>query len=216
MIKVFIADDHAIFRDGLRLLLENAGDIMVAGEAENGHDAVKEVKRLLPDIVIMDIAMTGLNGIEATHQIHESCPSIKVLILSMYSTSEHISRALKAGAVGYLVKESAGRELVDAIHAVHHGHHYLSQKITDTAIDDYLFYKDVSEAKSLLEKLNQREREVLQMVVEGKTSIEIADLLFLSPKTIETYRSRIMQKLGINNIPGLVKFAIKHGITSVE
>jgi DNA-binding NarL/FixJ family response regulator len=166
--------------------------------------------------VIMDIAMPELNGIEAARQIREVCPTAQVMILSMHSTSEHIFRALQAGARGYLLKESAGVEVAKAIRAVRAGRRYLSQEIAEGMIDDYIQYRAVAETKSPLERLSPREREILQLVVEGKSSAEIADMLFLSPKTVGTYRSRLMQKLGIDDLPSLVKFAIQHGLTSLE
>lgn len=215
-IKVFIADDHAVFRDGLRSLLEAQKDITVIGEAANGRDAVREVKRLKPDVVIMDIAMAELNGIEAAAQISGALPSSRVVILSMYKSDEHISRSLKAGAWGYLLKESAGAEVIDAIRTVHAGQRYLSRKVLDQVWKDYLSPGISREIKDPLAVLSQREREVLQLVVEGKTSSEIAEILFLSPNTVDTYRSRIMQKLSMDNIPSLVKFAIQHGLTTLE
>jgi DNA-binding NarL/FixJ family response regulator len=213
MISVFIADDHAVVRDGLRLLLEAQAGITVAGDAADGRQTVQQMMRLCPDVVIMDIAMPELNGIEATRKIREACPSTQVIILSMYATSEHIFRALQAGAKGYLLKESAGTEVVNAVRTVHSRRRYLSKKIDEMMIDSYIKQHQISEAKSPLESLSSREREVLQFVVEGKSSAEIAISLSLSPKTVETYRSRLMHKLNINNIPSLVKFAIQHGLT---
>ena len=215
-ITVFLADDHAVVRDGLRFLLEAQHDITVVGDAANGRDAVRQVAQLCPDVVIVDIAMPDLNGIEATRQIRETHPSAQVIILSMHSTTEHVFRALQAGARGYLLKESAGVEVISAVRAVHAGRRYLSEKLSDQVIDDYVRQRDAAEAESPLARLSPREREVLQLVVEGKSSAEIAGILFLSPTTIETYRSRLMQKLGISDLPGLVKFAIQHGLTPLE
>jgi DNA-binding NarL/FixJ family response regulator len=160
----------------------------------------------------MDIAMPELNGIEATRQIHDASPSTQVLILSMHSTTEHIFRALRAGARGYLLKDSAGTEVVDAVRAVHAGRRYLSQKIASTVLDDYISERHRS---SPLDSLSPRERQILQLVAEGKSSAEVAALLFLSPKTVDTYRSRMMQKLSIGDLPTLVKFAIQHGVTQL-
>ncbi|MFQ6102095.1 MAG: response regulator [Anaerolineae bacterium] len=215
-IRVFLADDHAVVRDGLRFLLEAQDDIEVIGAAANGRDAVRQVAKLRPDVVIVDIAMPDLNGIEATWQIRETCPSAQVIILSMHSTSEHVFRALQAGARGYLLKESAGIEVVTAVRAVHAGRRHLSQRISDQMIDDYAHQRGAVEAESPLARLSPREREVLQLVVEGKSSAEIAAILSLSRKTVETYRSRLMNKLGISGLPGLVKFAIQHGLTPLE
>jgi len=215
-ITVFLADDHAVVRDGLRYLLEAQPDFDVVGDAANGRQTLQLVKQLCPDVAVMDIAMPELNGIDATHQICRDCPSTQVIILSMFSTTEHVNRALLAGALGYVLKESAGIELINAVRAVHTGHHYLSQKLSDRLIDDYLHQRDASDEPSTLERLTPPEREVLQLVVEGKSSAEIASTLSLSVKTVETYRSRLLHKLEINDIPGLVKFAIQHGLTPLD
>ena len=215
-IRVLIADDHAVFRDGLRLLLEAQNDITVVGEAANGRLSVQQAERLHPDIVVMDIAMPDLNGIEATEQIRKTYPSTQVVILSMHATTEHIFQALRSGAKGYLLKESAGMEVVNAVRAVYAGRKYLSQQIAETVVDNYILQRQGKPDRSPLEHLSSREREILQLVVEGKTSAEIAKVLFISPKTVETYRSRLMEKLGISDIPGLVKFAIQHGLTPLK
>ena len=215
-IKVFLADDHAIVLDGLCALLEVEKDIRIVGVASNGREAVRQVQNLNPDVVIMDIAMPKLNGIEATQQILEIFPSIRVIILSMHSSNEYIFRALQAGARGYLLKASAGQEVVKAIRKVHDGNRYFSEFITEIVIDDYVYQRQTAWRERPLERLSAREREVLQMVVEGKSSVEIAKDLFLSPKTIETYRSRLMQKLGVSDLPSLVKFAIRHGVTTID
>jgi DNA-binding NarL/FixJ family response regulator len=211
-ITVLIADDHAVVRDGLRLLLENQPDISVIGEVADGREAVDAALRLKPDVVVMDLAMPHLNGADATAQILEKQESTRVVMLSMHSTAEHVFRALQAGALGYLRKESAGSEVVDAVRTVHAGRRYLSQKITESVVDDYIRKRSV---ESPLESLSQREREILQLLVEGRSGIEIARLLHVSPKTVDTYRSRMMQKLGIGDLPGLVKFALQHGLTTL-
>jgi DNA-binding NarL/FixJ family response regulator len=215
-INVFLADDHAVVRDGLRFLLEAEGDIKVVGDAANGRDAVRLVSELRPDIVILDIAMPELNGIEAAKQIREADPSAQIIMLSMYSSAEHVFRALQAGARGYLLKESGGTDVVQAVRAVLAGRRYLSEEISEGMIDDYILQRQVVEAESPLAQLSSREQEVLQLVVEGKSSAEIAEALFLSPKTVGTYRSRVMQKLGVNDLPSLIKFAILHGLTPLE
>lgn len=214
-IRVFMADDHTVIRDGLRLLLEARGGIKVVGEAADGRAAVKQVEELEPEVVVMDISMPELNGIEATRQIRRACPSTQVVILSMHATSEHIFRALRAGAAGYVLKESAGQEVVDAVLAAHAGHRFLSPQATEALVDDYLRQADPA-GTSPIERLSPREAEILQLVVEGRSSAEIAAALFLSPKTVETYRSRLMQKLSISDLPSLVKFAIQHGLTPLE
>lgn len=212
-ISTYLADDHTVVIDGLRSLLEAEPDIKVIGHANDGRSAVQEIGRLMPDVVIMDIAMPDLNGIEAAQLIQSRFPAIRVIILSMHSNSEHVTRALQAGAKGYLLKASAGNEVIEAVRMVHAGRRYLSRKIADTVVDDYIGKRH---AASLLDELSSRERQVLQLIAEGNSIAAIATALALSPRTVETYRSRLMQKLGISNLPALVKFAIRHGITSLE
>jgi len=208
-ITVLLADDHAVVRDGLRALLESGQDLRVVGIAGNGRDAVAEAQRLRPDIVIMDIAMPDLDGVEATRRIVDRSPDTRVLILSMYLSAEHIHRALQAGAQGYVLKESAGDEVIEAIRAVMAGKRYLSHRITETVIDDYL--RNGANV-SPIDSLSLRERDVLQLVVEGRTNATIAQVLSLSPKTVETYRTRIMRKLKVRDTVELVKFAMRHGL----
>ncbi|WP_232511812.1 response regulator transcription factor [Herbaspirillum sp. meg3] len=212
-IRIYIADDHTIVRDGLAVMLQVHSDIKVVGSGSDGRQAVKEVASLRPDIVIMDIAMPNLNGIEATLLLKDEAPGVKTIMLSMYATKEHIFRALQAGARGYLLKNSAGSELVNAIRVVQSGQRYLSQKIADTVVDDYLLDHRVT---GPLDALSAREREVLQLVAEGHSSAQVAAMLSLSPKSIETYRSRLMQKIGVSDLPSLVKFSIHHGLISLE
>lgn len=215
-ISVLLADDHAVLRDGLRMLLEVHSDINVVADVANGRDAVSKTAQLSPDVVVMDIAMPQLNGIEATRQIHEIRPSTEVIILSIYSTNEHIFRAFQAGARGYLLKEVAGAEVVNAVRAVKAGQRYLSQKISDKVVDEYMCQYSTIEDRSPMASLSPREREILQLVAEGKSSAQIGNALHLSAKTIETYRSRLMNKLDVSDIPSLVKFAIQHGLTPLE
>jgi DNA-binding NarL/FixJ family response regulator len=213
-IRVFLADDHAVVRDGLRYMLEAQGDIVVVGDAADGRQAVRQVAQLKPDVALLDVAMPELNGIDATLQIRTDVPGTQVIILSMHSTTEHIVGALRAGALGYLLKESAGVEVVNAVRAVQAGQRYLSRKIAESLIDEYLQF--TAEAVSPLDRLTGREREILQMVAEGKTSAQIGDILSISTKTVETYRSRIMHKLQLTDLPGLVRFAIQHGLITLE
>lgn len=215
-IKVMLVDDHAIIRDGLRLLLQTQPDIEVVGDAANGRQAVQQARQLQPDIIVLDIVMPELNGIEAASHILQLDPAPQIIMLSMHASNEHVFRALRAGARGYLLKESAGVEVIKAVRAVHNGQRYLSHKISEQMIDDYLHHRDVNEQESPLDRLSAREREVLQLVVEGKSSTQIAEILYLSPKTVDTYRSRLMQKLEIHDLPSLVKFAILHGMTPPE
>jgi len=215
-ITVFLADDHAVLREGLKLLLESQEDIRVIGDAANGRETVRQASKLRPDIIIMDISMPELNGIDATCRILEMCPSTRVIILSMHAASEHILHALKAGAQGYLLKESAGNEIIQAVRAVYGGSRYLSRKISDKLIDNYLLKYGDDDLEDPLSKLSPREKEIMQLVVEGKSSTEIANIIFLSPKTVETYRSRLMQKLNVTDIAALVKLALKCGLIPLE
>lgn len=203
-------------RDGLRALLEAQPDLKVTVDVANGREAVQRAAECCPDVAILDITMPELNGIEAARQILEICPSVHIIILSMHATTEHIARALLVGAQGYLLKESAGVEVTKAVRAVSTGQRYLSQKISDKLIDDYIRQGQAHGEQNPLTRLSPRELEILQLVVEGKSSADIAATLSLSPKTIETYRSRLMQKLDITDLPSLVKFAIQYGITSLE
>lgn len=206
-VRILIADDHAIVREGLTLILEFSG-MVVAGEARDGRDAVALADAFRPDVVVMDIAMPELNGIDATRMIHDRFPDVRVIVLSMHNTREHVFRAMQAGARAYLLKESAGAGLVDAVRAVVKGECYFGEGV-DAPLP-------AVSSKSPLDSLSPREREVIQLVVEGRTSAEIAESLSLSPKSIETYRSRLMVKLGVGNIPALVKFALQHGITPTQ
>jgi DNA-binding NarL/FixJ family response regulator len=215
-VSVYIADDHAVVRDGLRALLEANPDIKVVGDAANGRLAVSQVQALQPDVVLMDISMPELNGIDATRQILQSSPQTRVIILSILGTPEHVFRALQAGARGYLLKESAGREVMEAVLSVHTGQTYLSQPITDTLISDYLLQRGQGREKGPLERLSQREREILLLVVQGRSSADIGASLHLSPKTVESYRSRMMQKLGVSDLASLIKFAIQQGLISLD
>lgn len=215
-ITVFLADDHAVVRDGLKLLLETQADLQVVGEATDGRQAVRRVAQLHPRVAILDIAMPELNGIEAARQIRETCPETQVIILSMHSSREHIFQALQAGVRGYLLKEAAGIEVIQAVRAVDAGRRYLSQKIADLVIDEYLAQGQTAAGDSPLTRLAPREREILQLVAEGKSTAEIAQILPLSPKTVDTYRSRLMTKLGLKDLSALIKFALQHGLIQPE
>jgi len=212
-ISVFLAGKHGVVRDGLCLLLEAQSDMRVAGQAANGREAVQAVRRLRPDVALLDSALPELNGIEAADELRAACPSCAVLILSPSAAVEQIFRALRAGARGYVLLESSGAELVDAVRAVHGGYRFLSRGITGAVLDDYVSERH---AASPLDSLSRRERQILQLVTEGKSSAHAARLLFLSPKTVETYRSRLMRKLGVDNFSSLVKFAIEHGLIPLE
>ena len=215
-IRVLVADDHAIIREGLRVMLGNQPDMEVIGTASNGYEAIRLADQNKPDVVVIDISMPELNGIEAIQQILPRHPDIKVIVLSIHETKPYIYRTLKAGAKGYLIKETAGLEVVDAVRAVYRGERYLSQRISDLLTDGSFRNLEVSMEVSPLEQLSSREREILQLVAEGKTSQEIAIRLSISPKTVDTYRSRLMGKIGVEDVAGLVKFAIQNGVISLE
>ena len=215
-IRVILAEDHAIVRQGLRSLLEQSENIEVIAEAEDGREAVNKTEQLKPDIVLMDISMPILNGIEATRQIKKKFPDIKVLILTMHTTEEYISQILHAGASGYLVKKSAHYELLSAIKAIQKGHSYLSPLVSKKVVDEYLQKTKEDIKQDRYEKLTTREREVLQLIAEGKANKEIADLLFLSIKTVETHKAHLMEKLNLHTTTDLIKYAIQKGIISTE
>jgi len=213
-IKVLLADDHKIVRDGLRTLLEKNPDIVVAGEAEDGREALQMAKKLLPDVVVMDIAMPDLNGIEATRQILADRSDVRVVALSMHSDKRFVSEMLKAGASAYLLKDCAFEELITAIRTVMKGKIYLSPGIAGVVIGEYI-KKDAKADSSVFSLLSDREREVLQLMAEGKTTKEVASYLHVSVKTVETHRTNIMTKLDIHSIAELTKYAIREGLTSL-
>jgi DNA-binding NarL/FixJ family response regulator len=212
MISVVLADDHTILREGLRLLLEAQSDIRVLGEAGSGSEAVQLVQQLRPHVVVLDVAMPQLNGVEAARRIREHSVGTAILMLSMHDSPEHVLRALEAGARGYLLKQAAARELVEAVRAVHAGQRYLSPALTELVVDDYLRYRRGDQPKAGLEGLSAREREILSLVVDGHSSSEIAKILSLSSKTVDTYRSRLMRKLNLKDMLSLAQFAIDNGL----
>ncbi len=210
-IQVYLVDDHAVVLEAFKMLLESDPEISVAGMAGNGRSAVAELRELAADLVIMDITMPELNGIEAIKQIREFNKEIRILVLSMHSTSEHIFRAFEAGASGFLLKEET-RDLVQAVHAIMNGERLVSSRLSDLDMEQY----QSAHRRSPLDALSDREREVLQLTVEGKSAEEIAEILALSAKSVETYRTRIKKKLGVSDLPALVMFAIQHGITPLR
>ncbi|HUX25048.1 MAG TPA: response regulator transcription factor [Burkholderiales bacterium] len=210
-IRALLADDHALMREGLRALLDATSDIEVVGEVRTGREAERQVALINPDVVLMDIAMPDLNGIEAARLIHAKSPAVRIMMLSMHATAEYVYRAFEAGACGYLLKEVAAEEVITAVRTVHGGGRYLSPALAESVPDPAIGY-----ARGPVDRLSTRERQVLQLVVEGRTSNEIAGMINLSPKSVETYRSRLMSKLGVRDLPALVKFAIEHGLTSAK
>lgn len=215
-ITVFIVDDEAIIREGLQAILKDKSDIDVIGEAQNGSQALNRIEVLQPDIAVMDITMPEMNGIEATRRIAQVSPSTKVIIFSVHGTMNYVHRALQAGAEGFLLKETVGVEVADAARKVHTGHRYLSPKIADQLITSYFEQHLEPETSSPIEHLTPREREVLQLVAEGRSSQYIAEALSLSTATIATYRSRMMDKMNFKNLAELVRFAVQYGITPLE
>lgn len=209
-LRVVLADDHTIVREGLASLLGQSPGIEVIAVASTGAEAVRAARTLAPDVLVTDISMPDLNGIEAARAIRERDERVAIVMLSMHSTSEHVARAFAAGANGYVLKDAASEEIVAAIHAVANGRRYVSSELADVAQDNS------TPGTSPLASLSTRERQVLQLVVEGKSSAQIAQQIYLSPKTVETYRSRLMKKLGVADIPALVKFAVQHGVTALD
>ena len=214
-IKVLLVDDHAIIREGLRSLLEKQPEMEVIADTDDGRKAVELVRELLPDIVIMDITMPGLNGIEATRQITAEFPDVKVIALSIHSKRRFVADMLSAGATGYILKECLFDELVQAIKAVAAGGRYLSPRITDVVVSDYVKRLSAT-TESPFEALKTREREVLQLVAEGKSTKQIALELHVSTKTIEANRRQIMEKLNIHSVAELTKYAVREGLTALE
>ncbi len=214
-IRVLICDDHKIMREGLRNLLKDKANIVVVGEAENGRDALSLVTKLKPDIVIMDVAMPGLNGMEATKMILREYQETRVIALSMHSGKQFVTGMFRAGASGYLLKDCAFDELMDAIKAVNSKHTYLSREISDVLVREFVSNIDGG-VEEPGEVLSTREKEVLQLISEGNSTKLIAEKLFISVKTVETHRQKVMQKLNIFTIPELTKYAIRMGFTSLD
>jgi DNA-binding NarL/FixJ family response regulator len=213
-IRILIADDHKIFREGLRTLLQNRGDIEVIGEADNGRTVVALAAERRPDVIIMDVAMPDLNGIEATRQISGGRVAGKVLALSMHSDSRFVTRMLQAGAQGYLLKDCAFEELALAIDTIVSDGVYLSPGVTGVVVRDYV--QHLAEGDAGIAALSPREREVLQLVAEGLTTKDIAGKLHISVKTVETHRKQIMDKLEIRSVAELTKYAVREGLTSLD
>jgi two-component system response regulator NreC len=214
-IKILLADDHKITRDGLKALLESQKNMIVIGEAENGRQAVRLASELAPDVIVMDINMPELNGIEATRQIIAELPETKIIALSMYSDKRYVVGMLKAGVSGYLLKNCAFDELVSAITAVVANQNYMSQKIADTVMKDYANILESSDS-SPASTLTAREREVLQLIAEGLKTKDIATRIHVSVKTVETHRQQVMRKLNANSVAELTKIALREGLTSLD
>lgn len=215
VIRTLLADDHTVLRKGLKSLLDQQQDIEVVGEAEDGLEVVKLAKKLEPDIVILDIGMPTMNGIQATQHIVAEVPNTRVLALSMHSDHQFVVKMLQAGASGYLLKDCAFEELIAAVRTITDGKFYLSKDVTGVVINDYI---NKIQATTSIDQpvLTSREREILQLITEGKSTAETADLLNVSAKTVETHRKNIMDKLNIHTIAELTKYAVREGLTSLE
>ena len=211
-IRVFLADDHLILREGICSLLQKAPDIEVVGEASDGEEAVTKVEQLVPDVVLMDITMPGLNGLEATQQIKQKNPGVKVLILTMHETDQYLSGMLRAEASGYVVKTATASELISAIRAVHQGDVYLYPSVARMLVEDYLQKVNQGGEKTSYEGLTSREREILLHIAEDRKNKEIADLLGISIRTVQAHRTNLMDKIGVHDRTELVKYAIRKGI----
>ncbi len=215
MKTVLIADDHAIVRQGLRALIDGDKDFQLVGEADNGLEAVRLVENLKPNLLVVDLMMPGLNGLEVARQTKEISPVTRIVVLSMYSDEAYVLEALRKGATGYVLKDAQSTDLLKALHAVAGGQHYLSPPLSERAIEVYA-RKAGSATLDLFETLTKREREVLQLAAEGLSQNEIAQRLAISPRTSETHRANLMRKLGLQNQTDLVRFAIRRGIVPLE
>lgn len=215
-IRIILAEDHTIVRKGIRVLLDEEADIEVVGEAENGQEAIDLVEEFLPDLILIDNTMPILNGLEATRQIKKRFPNVKILVLTMHTTTEYVSQFLQAGASGYLVKQTAPKELVRAIRAIYQGDSFLSPAISKVVIEGYLQQEIKSTPSDMYETLTSRERQILQMITEGLSNREIAEKLYLSVKTVNNHRTNLMDKLNIHNTAKLVKYAIRKGVISLD
>lgn len=213
-IRILLADDHTILRDSLRVLLEHEPDMLIAGEAEDGHAAVSLTCQLLPDVVILDIALPLLSGLEALRQIKHACPNVSALILTMHDNEEYIRQALAFGAMGYLLKDASAHELIDAIHAVYRGETILSPAVTRLVIENYLRWGEFQK-NNPTDGLTPRESEILQLIAEGYSNKQIAEILCISIKTVQSHRLNLMSKLDLHNRADLIKYAIQRKIIDI-
>jgi DNA-binding NarL/FixJ family response regulator len=211
-IRILLADDHQLMRSGVRLMLEREPDLAVVGEASDGREAVSLTKSLKPEVVVMDVGMPNLNGIEAAQQMTEEDPDLAIVMVSMHSDESYVLRALKAGARGYLLKDSAEADLIKAVHAVGGGKSFFSPAVSKMLLDDYVRKLKRSGTEDVYDLLTPREREILQLIAEGKSNKDVANLLNLSVYTVESHRSNLMEKLHLRGLPELILYAVRRGI----
>jgi two-component system response regulator NreC len=210
--RILLADDHTILRAGLKMMLNAQPDMQVVGEAQDGRQAIQEAQRLQPDIILMDITMPDINGIEATREIKRQQPDIRILVLTMHEHDDYVFQALRAGASGYMLKEAADTDLITALHVIKSGQFYLSPTAQSVVVGDYLQRVHTGEEKDSYNSLTEREREILKLVAEGNTNNQIAERLVISPKTVDTHRTHIMDKLNLHSRAELVKYAMRRGL----
>jgi len=213
-IRVLVVDDHAVVREGIRMVLETDPDLQVVGEAASGEEAIDLVRDLNPGVVVMDIGMPGLSGFEATQRIRDSHPDVKVLALTVHDSEAYVFQMLRAGAVGYILKRSPSADVIKAVKTAHRGEAVLHPSVAKLVIGDYLARAERGEES--FEHISDREREILKLIAEGKTNKEIAEMLFLSVKTVQAHRANLMRKLGLHDRVELVKYAIRKGIIGLD
>lgn len=214
--SVLLVEDHTLVRTGIRSLLESSSEVKVVGDVGGGREAVEFCQGHQPDLVLTDVEMPGLNGIETARQLHALLPDLRIVMLSMHDDPQYVFESLKAGASGYVLKDAAFTELLAAIRVVMSGRRYLSPPLADLVMEDYVRRANGETTGTDLDKLSAREREILQLVAEGRSSAQVAAMIHISVRTVDTHRYNVMQKLGIHSIAGLTKFAIAHGLTSLR
>jgi two-component system, NarL family, response regulator NreC len=214
--RVLLVEDHTLVRSGIRSLLDSSPEVKVVGDVKGGREAVEFCQEHRPDLVLTDVEMPALNGIETARQLHALLPELRIVMLSMHDDPQYVFESLKAGASGYVLKDAAFTELLAAIRVVMSGRRYLSPPLADLVMDDYVRRANGEATGTDLDKLSAREREILQLVAEGRSSAQVAAMIHISVRTVDTHRYNVMQKLGIHSIAGLTKFAIAHGLTSLR
>ncbi|MFA5891708.1 MAG: response regulator transcription factor [Actinomycetota bacterium] len=215
-IRILVVDDHAIVREGIRMVLETDSALKVVADVSSGEEAIKQVREIKPDVIVMDVAMPGLSGFETTQRIRDAYPEVKILALTVHDSEAHIFQMLRAGAVGYVLKRAPANEVIEAVKAAYRGEAILHPSVAKLLIRDYLTRVDKGQETTSFDNLSKREREIVKLIAEGRTNKEIADLLFLSIKTVQAHRANLMRKLGMHDRTELVKYAIRRGIIDLE